>query len=227
MKILFVAATPFELTPLSTYLNANAELKADHFKLHQLEISVLITGPGINQTSYFLTKALCNQQYELVVNVGIAGAFNKNLAIGDVVNIGTERFADLGVEEADGSFTDLHQLELSQPNEFPYTDGKLVNSHASQFNFLPIVDGLTVNKVHGQEKSIEAIRQKYNGDIESMEGAAFFYCCLMEKVAFLQIRSISNYVVKRNRADWNIPLAIERLNATIVQMLEIMVVPAG
>ena len=37
-----------------------------------------------------------------------------------------------------------------------------------------------------------------------MEGAAFFYVCLKEKVNFFQIRAISNFVEKRNKKNWEI-----------------------
>ena len=39
--------------------------------------------------------------------------------------------------------------------------------------------------------------------IESMEGAALHYVCLMEKIPFLQIRSISNYIGERDKKKWN------------------------
>ena len=52
-----------------------------------------------------------------------------------------------------------------------------------------------------------------------MEGAAFFYVCLQEKIPFLQIRSISNYVEKRNKSNWNIPLAIDNLNVVLLDII--------
>ena len=53
-----------------------------------------------------------------------------------------------------------------------------------------------------------------------MEGAAFFYACLMMQVPFLEIRSISNHVEPRNRAAWDIPLAIGQLNEVLIGMLK-------
>jgi futalosine hydrolase len=74
------------------------------------------------------------------------------------------------------------------------------------------VRGVTVNKVHGNEKSIARITELYQPDIESMEGAAFAYACAMHKLPYFQIRAISNYVERRNRESWNIPLAVKNLN---------------
>jgi futalosine hydrolase len=69
-----------------------------------------------------------------------------------------------------------------------------------------------VNKVHGAEMSISATAAKLNPQLESMEGAAFFYACSQFSLPSIQIRAVSNYVERRNRDQWNIPLAIDNLN---------------
>jgi futalosine hydrolase len=81
---------------------------------------------------------------------------------------------------------------------------------------------LTVNKVHGYDASIDLMQKKYNCDLETMEGAAFFYVCLMENVSFLQIRSVSNYVEPRNKENWDIPLAINNLNDVLKEVIQVM-----
>jgi futalosine hydrolase len=85
---------------------------------------------------------------------------------------------------------------------------------------LSIAKGISVNKVLGNEKNIEKIISKYNPDVESMEGAAFFYCCKMDSIPFLEIRSVSNFVEKRDKSKWNIPLAIDKLNETAIRLIE-------
>jgi futalosine hydrolase len=52
---------------------------------------------------------------------------------------------------------------------------------------------------------------KYDPDIETMEGAAFFYICARECIPFISVRAISNMVERRDRKKWNIPLAIDNL----------------
>ena len=42
----------------------------------------------------------------------------------------------------------------------------------------------------------------------------------MMQVPFLEIRSISNHVEPRNRAAWDIPLAIGQLNEVLIGMLK-------
>ena len=53
-----------------------------------------------------------------------------------------------------------------------------------------------------------------------MEGAAFFYACLLGGVRFHQIRSISNFVEERDRSKWDIPLALANLNKTLFEILK-------
>jgi len=56
-------------------------------------------------------------------------------------------------------------------------------------------------------------------DVESMEGAAFMYCCLMQSVPCLQIRGISNLIELRDREKWDIELAIRNVTEKILQII--------
>lgn len=222
MEILIVSATPFEIAPLVNYLDQQFESKEENKYTNQnLEVNLLITGVGLSNTSYFLGKYFGKGKIDLAINLGIAGSFNPKLKIGDVVNVASERFADLGVEEVNGLFTDVYELGLIEPNQFPFQNGVMTNPGLSDYSFLPTVKGLSVNKVHGSSQSIQLIKSKYEADIESMEGAAFFQACLLEQIPFLEIRSISNYVEPRNKENWNLPLAIEKLGEVAISILEI------
>ena len=222
MTILLVSATPFEILPVQDWLNTHfASSEEGVFQKNGLTVRILVTGVGITATAWNLGRYLAVHQPDLALNVGIAGAFDRSLQLGDVVHVISERFGDLGVEESDGRFSDLFELGLQESSEPPFVNGLLYNPAAAEYRFLPPVKGLTVNKVHGSQASIDAIRQKYpDAQVESMEGAAFFYACLQSLIPFLQIRSISNYVEPRNRAGWQLGLAIEALNAALVEMIQ-------
>lgn len=212
MKILIVSATEFEIAPLHQQLKEHfTQLHPFHFQNSNLEVMLLITGVGMTATAFSLGRILSQEgTFDWVVNLGIAGAFNRDLHLGEVVQVVSEQFGDLGVEEANGQLTDMFELGLLEANGFPFQDGFL--NWNDDIQLMKPVKGLTVNKVHGFEKSIESIQKKYNADIETMEGAAFFYACLRSNVRFIQIRAISNYVESRNRENWELGLAIEKLN---------------
>ena len=69
------------------------------------------------------------------------------------------------------------------------------------------------------ELSIQKIVKQFSPDIESMEGAATFYVAKQENTPVIQIRSISNLVEKRNKMNWNTPLAIKNLNQWLIQFI--------
>lgn len=222
MEILLVAATPFEIMPVQDWLRKHFSVSENGvYRKNDLTVTILITGVGIIATAWSLGRYFARKQPDLAVNAGIAGAFDRSFNPSEVVHVVSERFGDLGVEEADGKFTDLFELGLLDANEKPYVNGLLYNPAASESRFLPQAKGLTVNKVHGSEASISAIRRKYpDAQVESMEGVAFFHACLMADVPFFEIRSISNYVEPRNRETWKLGEAIESLNQTLVKMFE-------
>ncbi len=178
----------------------------------------MITGVGLPLTAYSLGKILGQKKYDLAINAGIAGAFNREMKIGTVVEVVSDCFADLGVENADGSFTSVFTMDLIASNQPPFTKGELLNPYPG--HFLPAAKGLSVNRVHGSAQSIKQVRSRYPlADIETMEGAAFFYACLLESQKFLAIRAISNHVEPRNRDQWDIPQAIKNLNTTLQEIL--------
>jgi len=222
MEIVVVAATPFEIAPLLEYLNGRFEAREQGlFQRGELRVRLLVTGVGMSATSWHLGLLFSRMKPALAVNAGIAGAFDRRLQLGDTVHVITERFGDLGVEEADGRFTDLMELGLADTSNTLFINGKLYNPAAEQAAFLPSVHGITVNKVHGTQASIDAVQRKYpQVQVESMEGAAFFQACLSAKIPFLEIRAISNYVEPRNREAWDLPGAIGHLNQALVDLLE-------
>lgn len=222
MNVLLVAATPFELAPTLQFLEQQfTPAENNAFIMDGMKLTPLVTGIGIAQTAWHLGRYLATQKVDLALNAGVAGSFVSSLKPGDVVQVITEQFGDLGVEEANGGFTDLFQLGLADPGMPPFLHGKLYNPAASQSQFLPTAHGLTVNRVHGTANSIAAIRRAYpDVTAETMEGAAFFFSCLSDQVPFLAIRSISNYVEPRNRANWKLDLAIENLNLVLIEMIQ-------
>ncbi|WP_052598374.1 futalosine hydrolase [Aureispira sp. CCB-QB1] len=221
MKLLVASATEFEIIPLLDYLKSNFKNKENRrFFSQKIDIHILVTGVGPIHTSFALATVLAQHNFDLVLNLGIAGAFNKNFKIGEVFQIVNDRFADVGVEEADGSFTDLFEMQLMDWNEPPYINGKLYAPN-TEHKFLPQATAITVSKVHGTLESIKKIQGKYTADLESMEGAAIFYACLQHQIDCLQVRSVSNYVESRNKDNWNIPLAIDNLNKVAVEIIDL------
>lgn len=203
MKLLVVAATKMEIAP---FIEQNTS--AD----------ILITGVGAPATLYTLTKTLQQNKYDFVIQAGIAGTFKNAFAPGETVIVKSDLFADLGIHERDEFFT-LFDKGFAQPNELPYTSGRLENSYPENFS-LPSVNAVTINTVTDKYAQTELFIKKYDPDIESMEGAAFHYVCISEGVTFLQIRSISNFVGERVKTNWKMKESIAGLNNNLKRISE-------
>jgi futalosine hydrolase len=221
MHTLLLSATPFEVMPLLDHVERHWVSRGQgKYQNGSRTMSVLVSGVGAVATAWHLGQYLAVEKPDLVIHAGIAGAFDRSLALGDVVSVTEDFFGDLGVEEADGRFSSLFDLSLLDLNQAPFQSGILRVPTAEGGGFLPQVRGTTVNKVHGTAASIARFLEKYpDVQVESMEGAAAFFACQTAQVPCLQIRSISNYVEPRNRAAWDIPLAIQSLGAVLIEML--------
>lgn len=213
MKILVVTATEHELNLSNIKLKAN---KAD------FGAEVLISGIGIASTVYHVTKKLMQTKYDLVIQAGIAGTFTNDLNLGEVVLISSDTFGDLGIEET-GVFKSLFTSNLTNENDFPFTNGWLINRHKLLNGaLLKTVTAITVNKITDDKKRIEKQRNMFNAQTESMEGAAFHYVCLHMNIPFLQVRSISNVVGERDKSKWKMKEAIVNLNNELNKIIHIL-----
>jgi futalosine hydrolase len=224
MKILLVASSNSEVKQLQDKLIFVSKIYSNlnNYRLGNLDIDVLVTGYGSVFMSYHLTKTLNTYNYDLAVNMGIAGSFDYFLELGFVVNVIQDQFADLGFEEKDSFFT-LGEKELLNEDSFPFTGEILLslgNFEIDVVESLIPVKAITVNTLHGRQENIQKAKTRFKSEVETMEGAAFFYTCLMEKIPFLQIRAISHFVEIRKVDNWNHPLALGNLTTTVIEILE-------
>ncbi|MBP6287885.1 MAG: futalosine hydrolase, partial [Ferruginibacter sp.] len=105
-------------------------------------------------------------------------------------------------------------------NEFPFTNGWLVNnSKLMQQTTLEVVSAVTVNKVSDSLLQKQQLVKHFNAGIESMEGAALHYICLQENIPFLQLRSVSNLVGERDKTKWKMKEAIDNLNTELLKLI--------
>ncbi len=211
MKILVVAATEPELKGIKESLSSQ----------DLASIDFLITGVGMVNTTFELTKALLNTSYRFVINIGIAGSFDRSIELGEVVWVRRELFSEMGAEDGE-EFLSLIQLGLQSHDDYPFEWGELKVPALSELNtlaHLKQVRSITVNKVHGNEASILKTNMQFSPQIESMEGGAVFFVCMKMNVNCIQIRSVSNYVERRNREAWKIKEALENLTKQTTLLL--------
>ena len=190
MKILLVVAT-------------KSEIIENKFK----DCDVIVPGVGMVNTTFSLTKRVSKKAYDLVINMGVAGSFSDEIKIGDVVEVIEDNFSEIGFENGN-SFSEFTNFRI----ENSFKVDKKTN--------LKKAKGITVNTVHGNEKTITEIISRLSPDVESMEGAACFMVCEQFVIPCIQIRAISNKVEKRNTENWNLDLAISNLNIQVEKIID-------
>lgn len=217
MDILVLSATPFEFYAF----RQAAEAARDHLTERDTRLHFLVGGVGMVPTVFNIMRFLEHQPVDVAIQMGIAGSFRKHITPGDLVQVSSEAFGDMGAEDGEGQL-DLFQMNLWEGQEFPFDNKLLFAPESVPLSLgqeLKKVHAITVNMVSGTASTIACRRKKFAADVESMEGAAFHYVCLQKHIPFRQIRAISNYVEPRDTSGWKMKEAIEVLNAYMIRQL--------
>ena len=195
MKVVITAATAMEIEPF--------RVLQDNFD--GIALSYLVTGVGAISTTFSLERYISSFSPDLLIQIGIAGAYSDELKIGSAVAVSEEYMSDLGVFEKD-AYKDIFDMELVGRNNFPFLNAALKNPNELMLSKsgLPRVAGIGVNEISTSPLKIALFKEHYGADIESMEGNAFHYVCLMNKIPFTQLRGISNKVGERDKSLWEI-----------------------
>lgn len=211
MNVLVVAATVLEISPFLEQYRTNKNLPAN--------IDVLVTGIGLTATTYSLTRQLNIKRPDLIIQAGVGGCFDNSIPLGAVLAIKQEAIADQSVIELDKLKT-MFDLKLVPQNQYPFSKGWLVNkSEMLKKIKLKKVNAVSVNEITTSKQKVKFYNETFGPIVESMEGAALHYVCLMEKIPFVQIRSVSNYIAERNKKNWNMKQSIINLNKELIKIV--------
>lgn len=215
MKILLVAATELEVKGL---LKESAKIGVPHrlFDVSENSVDVLITGVGAVPTAFHLTRYA--EGYDLIINIGIAGSYRKDIKLGQVVVVDWDCFGDYGIDD-NGLFTSLSSAGFA--NASCNVNG-LSNPWLPELNIpkdILKVRGVTLGTASGSEEAVSKIEQSWNPDIETMEGAAVFYVCLLLNKPFICLRVISNFVEPRDKSKWKVKEALDNLSTELLKLL--------
>jgi futalosine hydrolase len=229
MKVLLVAATAGEVEPVFRHLGGTELPKAgglpQTLQRGKLEVDFVISGIGMVPTVYATTRALASKTYNLALNAGIGGGSSglRLIHLTSVYHVTSQCLPEVGAEDGD-AFLSLDDMQLPGNNEKPFSDGVLHNLDIPQCIRdldLHTISGRTVNLVTGSEATEKRRKKDFRlEELESMEGAGFFYACLKENVPFAELRAVSNYTGLRDRKSWKIPEAIATLNKTLIQLFD-------
>jgi futalosine hydrolase len=206
--MLVCAATPFELDAVPDDTapgNAGTER--------------LVTGVGIPAAlAALLTRFAAGPRPELIVNVGIAGAYPETgIAIGDIVLADGEVYGDVGFElpEPPG-FRGIGESEFGrglydEPLPTVQPAGWFVAEPDGAAYQVHVARGCTVNACAGTDATGELRRRLFGAGFETMEGAAVAQAGRQFGVPVCEIRAVSNVAARRDMRPENIRLALQNL----------------
>ncbi|MGI9139070.1 MAG: futalosine hydrolase [Sediminibacterium sp.] len=216
MRVIITAATNGEWMPSFQKINPVYTGINKRFSVGFHE-----SGIGLLASSVSLMKMFVQETPTLIIQVGIAGCFDKKIPLGKVFAVKDDFAGDIGVME-NKVWKDLFDMKFDQPNDAPYEKKSLPNPWLSQYNLLnlPTKKGVTVNTISTDKNKIALYSGRYKATLESMEGAALHYMGRDLNIPFIQIRAVSNYVGERNKTKWKMHEAIYNLNETLLQYLD-------
>jgi len=217
--------------------------EAKAFILTEPRDPVFVGGVGMAEIAAATLRAVKAKKPQLVVLAGIAGACDRTLRRGEVVEVVCERIAGIPERYA-------REYETSGPDlGLPLAAGVTVNrsgdgaaatggpksaaegtGHAAgDAGFAEPHPGFTAGG--GAEHAAEGTQRQtpegnpentsegYLPEVENMEGAAFFAVCDALGVACCQIRAVSNYVGEPF-GQWAVEEAVGNLTEKLNQIFE-------
>lgn len=177
-------------------------------------VEMLVTGIGPIEASASVSRALAQSPYSLVINAGIAGAFEGAAEIGEGVVV-AEEFMELGLESgAPLSLPDGARLVDHASSEFTLVDRLVERGFASK-------RGLTVSRVTATDLTAKRLAA-YGVEVESMEGFAVLRAAEIAGVPAVEVRGISNVVTDRARSRWNFAQGVRGLESVLTSLLSIV-----
>jgi futalosine hydrolase len=188
-------------------------------------IDVKLAGVGPISAGIQTAKALTADEYDLVINMGIAGGFTDKAEVGSLVIANEIVSADLGAESPEGFIT-LDELGFGAPTRVK-TDSDLVQILLKSIKAasIPVQDGniLTLSTVTGTAATTSKLQQREPGALaEAMEGYGVAMAAQEFGLPVLEIRSISNSIGPRDRSAWRIKDALVTLESASKVIAEVL-----
>ncbi|MDR7074383.1 futalosine hydrolase [Fictibacillus barbaricus] len=186
---------------------------------------VELAGVGPVSAGIQTVKALSAGEYDLVINMGIAGGFAGKADPGSLVIADEIVSADLGAESPEG-FIPLDELGFGASTRVK-VDEQLVASLSEALNEarIPVQSGaiLTLSTVTGTaDTTTDLMSREPRAVAEAMEGYGVAKAAEEFGVPVLEIRSISNHIGPRDRSAWRMKEAFGTLEAASRVIVEVL-----
>ena len=204
-KILFLYSTEFEVSEFKkNVLSHSQEKEKDLFIFENI-------GVGQTSASCLSLKAIENHKPDIIINIGIAGAFKQsNLSIGDIVFVENDI-----IENAKDTAKTIKQYDFEKEKYFIDNKSNDLMIHSN----LTRVSSLTVSLVSSNIDLADKRYDTFKTDIETMEGGSISFVVkeFFPNIQYYQIRSISNFTGDEKMNKDNLILSISKLNKFLIK----------
>lgn len=174
-------------------------------------LDLLVTGIGPVEAAAGVARALSQKPYSLVVNAGIAGAYDPDLRVGEGVVVRDELFEldlETGVPISPPQGCEVRERALSDAT---LVEGLVAAGYRS-------VRAATAARVTATDESAARMRAR-GAQIESMEGFAVLRAAEIAVVRAVEVRGISNYARERTRLQWDFAAGRRGLSEILTALL--------
>lgn len=179
---------------------------------------LLCIGVGKTAATLGLTRALMTgPRPRLLVGFGVGGAYpGSGLDVGDGCIVTRDDFVDEGVETTNG-FLDLRSLGFDDAAP-RIADPARSQAWATRLG-VSCVAGATVSCCSGTDALARVYAERSGAAVETMEGAAVAHVAQAFGIPWVGVRAVSNRCGDRARAGWDLPRALERLEAMLTVLV--------
>jgi len=204
-------------------------------QVNNMAVKVIFSGPGIVNTTQALTAIVESDRPGLIIQTGSGGAFYESgLNLGDICIATEEIDIHSGVESLSGHFfiDDLPFALLKAgsgeyKNRFPVEEKLVTNCYQVLKKVLTPLDikvekgpFITVSTITASDNRAAALHECFKPAIEQMEGAAAAHISMLYDIPFLEVRSVSNFVGKRDRQNWNLSMASRNCSRAVYELIQ-------
>lgn len=201
------------------------------------QIMVVTTGPGVVNTAQALTSVIEKRVPGLLIQTGCAGVFSDcGAGIGDIGIAQCEIDTHIGIEPSERSMcvpADTLPFPIVTKNNNDITNRFPVNRDITKKAYGVICNAfkntrtktvtgpfITVSTITSTDKRARALYETYAPCMESMEGSSAAHIALHYNIPFVEIRAASNFVGKRDRDSWDLPLSFKRCNMAVLELIK-------
>lgn len=226
MNILLASSTAEEIQGTIDYLEKEWDKKSFWtYEKGEHTITTLVSGIGMMYTVY----ALCCQpemnEIDLILNPGIGAALSRTIDLGRVYVVEHEGFGDIGLEESDGTFHDLHDLGWHKRSKRPFERGVIRPKKFLNPTYLPRATAITVNKIPGNFDAIEHFDRKFHADLVSLDGAGVFFVGSMFDKNVLSLKVATRYVEPWLKEVPHFEGSVAQLNMRTIDVIKNLIAP--